>query len=309
MEIIFWIIVFVLSLLALIKGSDLLIFSSEKIGRAIGLNTFVIGAVVVGIGTSLPELISSLLAVLKGANEIVNSNAIGSNIANILLIIGIASVLSKKLVVEKELIDIDLPLLGLSTVLYLLLAIDGKITPVESVILLISFIIYMAYSLIFENDNDKKTTREKINVSILFKLIVGVAGLLIGANYIVESVVTISEILSIAVSAISITAVAVGTSLPELVVSARAALKGKSGIAIGNIFGSNSFNLLVVVGLPGLFSTLYLDQITLNIGLIFLVVSTFMFVISGISKRIHIWEGFMFLMIYLVFILKLFSLI
>jgi Ca2+/Na+ antiporter len=195
--ILFWIAVFVVSLIVLVKGADWLLESAEKIGLAAGLSSFVVGVVIVGLGTSFPELISGIAAVIQGAPEIVAANAIGSKIT------------SK---------DIGL-------------------------------------------------------------LILGVAGLVFGAKFLVDSVINLSEILSIATGVITLAAVALGTSLPELLVSIKAAKKGNAETALGNIFGSNAFNLLMVVGTPGLFATLPLDAGTMAIGLPFLFAATLLFVI------------------------------
>lgn len=115
----FWIIIFIVSLAILVKGADLLLGSAEKIGLAVGLSPFVVGVVIVGLGTSFPEIISSFIAVLKNVTEIVPANAIGSNIANILLVVGLSAVVGGRLAVTKNLIDLDLPLLAISTVLFL----------------------------------------------------------------------------------------------------------------------------------------------------------------------------------------------
>ena len=147
-----------------------------------------------------------------------------------------------------------------------------------------------------------------IDVSSNSLLILGIIGLAVGANYTIESVLKLSEIFKISTSFIAITAVAVGTSLPELVVSVRAAMKKKYELALGNVFGSNVFNVLLVVGVPALIRPLVVDELTFTIGLPFLIVATLLFVISGISRRIHIWEGLMYLLIYVVFIVKLIGL-
>src|SRR3989344_1847947 len=112
---IFWIIIFIVSLGALVKGADWLIKSSEKIGLALGLSPFIVGVTIVGVGTSFPELISSFVATMKGVTDVVAANAVGSNIANILLIVGISAIVGRRLVVTKSLIDLDLPLLAIST--------------------------------------------------------------------------------------------------------------------------------------------------------------------------------------------------
>ena len=153
-----------------------------------------------------------------------------------------------------------------------------------------------------------KEKPSKLNFRIFLFLILGIIGLAIGANYTIESVLKISEFLKISTALIAITAIAVGTSLPELVVSVRAAIKKKYEIALGNIFGSNVFNILIVAGIPALIKPLAIDNLTFLVGLPFLVIATLLFVISGISRRIHIWEGAMYLLIYILFIVKLLNL-
>lgn len=330
-----WIIIFAAALGALVKGADWLLTSAERIGLALGLSPFVIGVVIVGIGTSFPELASSFAAIWKDANEIVVANAVGSNVANILLIVGFGAVIARRMAVDKDLIDLDLPLLAGSTVLFLGVAYDGTITLTESALLLIAFVIQMIYTLLYQDEwtadhpleseitepgflarlkifihgnGQKAPDRPKVQMKDVMMLILGLAGVVVGAKYLIDSVIEISTALAIATGAIALIAVAVGTSLPELLVSVKAARKGNAEVALGNIFGSNVFNLLVVVGLPGMFQTLTLDTPTLTIGIPAMLLATFLFVVSGISRKIHIWEGALFLLGYVVFIGKIFDL-
>ncbi len=310
----FWMIIFIVSLFVLLRGADWFLSSSEKIGFAAGFSPFVVGIVIVGLGTSLPEILSSLVAAIKGVTEIVPANAIGSNIANIFLIIGLSAVWGGSLAVTKNLIDLDLPLLAISTALFLDIAWDKQITFGESVLLLALFAVYFAYTIFYkdekrgEEENNVKR-RSKVSFKDILLLLVGGFALIAGAKYLVDSVIKLSEILAIGTGVISLAAVAFGTSLPELFVSVKAARQNKPEIALGNIFGSNVFNILVAVGLPGLFGVLRLDEQTFKIGLPMMLIATVLFVISGISKRIHVYEGAMYLVIYMFFIGKLFNLI
>lgn len=313
----FWIVVFVVSLVVLVKGADWLIAAAEKIGLAAGLSPFIVGVTIVGAGTSFPELISSLAATFRGVTEVVAANVIGSNIANILLILGVSALFSKKLRVTKNLIDLDLPLLAISTVLLLGVVWDRQITLGESILLLVSYAIYMAYTIIHveetehaqteQEQKEAKATRPKINVKDIVMLVVGIAALSFGAKYLVDALINLSSILDIATGVIAITAVAVGTSLPELLVSTKAALQNKSEVAIGNVLGSNVFNSLVVIGLPGLFKVLEVDAQTFAIGVPTMALATLLFVISGISRQVHKWEGAFYLMVYTLFTAKLFN--
>ena len=306
--ILFWVLVFIVSLAVLLKGSDWLLNAAEKLGLVLGLSPFIIGVTIISIGTSFPELISSLFAVLKQAPEIVTANAVGSNIANTFLILGLAAILGKGLRVTKDLIDLDLPLLALSTVLFLGVAVDGKITFIEALLLLIGYGVYFAYNILQKDISAPKKKRGSFQTSDIVFLILGIAGVALGARFLIDSVLALSGLLGIATGVISILAIAIGTSLPELFVSVKAAMQKKPEIALGNVFGSNVFNILVVVGLPGIFGVLPIAPSTLAIGLPVLAVATLLFIVSGISKRIHAWEGFFYLLLYVLFSAKVLDL-
>ncbi len=309
----FWIIVFLVALAALVKGADWLIASAEKIGLALGLSPFVVGVTIVGVGTSFPELISSFAAAWRGVPEVVVANAVGSNIANILLIVGISAVVGRKLVVAKDLIDLDLPLLASSMVLVFGALWDGSVSTGESMMLLLAYGVYFLYTILHTSEEKiagPKTTsssRPKISWRDIAVLLGGFAALLLGANYLIEALVELSRMFQIGAGVIAITAVAIGTSLPELLVSVKAARKGRSDMALGNIFGSNIFNGLVVIGLPGLFFRLPIDAQTAGLGIPTMMLATSLFVISGISRKVHIWEGVFYLLLYALFIAKLFA--
>lgn len=310
MELFIWIAVFVASLALLVKSSDWLLDSSEKIGLAAGMSPFLIGVTIIAAGTSVPELVSSLFAVWDGVSEVVIANAVGSNIANILLIIGVSVLIGKMLKVSKDLIDLDLPLLALGTTIFFMVAWDGSVNIIESIILILTYVVYTIFSFLYKEGSDmvEPIERPRLSVVDFLWLFLGIIGLAIGANYLIDSVVALSAMLKIGAGVIAITAVAVGTSLPELLVSAKAALKKKPEVALGNVFGSNIFNVLIVVGVPGLFGTLYVDSQTFTVGFPVLIITTLLFIISGISRRIHLQEGVLYLVIYLLFIAKLFNL-
>ncbi len=334
MALIIAIIVFIVALAALVKGADWLLDSAEKIGLAAGLSPFIVGVTIVGLGTSFPELVSSIIATYQGVTDFAAASAVGSNIANIFLIIGVAAIVGRRLVVTKSLIDLDLPLLAISTALLLGILWDGQVTLGEAIILIITYGIYFGYTLLHRGESEddlkqvhaeivplgklrqqkkrevKKIPKEKIKLpKVVAKdyilLVIGIALLAVGAKYVVDSVQDISAALNISAGVIAITAVAFGTSLPELIVSIKAARANKPEVAIGNVFGSNIFNSLLVIGIPGLSGSLTVDQQTYALGLPTLAIGTLLFVISGISRRIHAWEGAMFIMVYVLFFTKL----
>jgi cation:H+ antiporter len=313
----------------LVKSADWFVESSEKIAMFLKISHFIIGVTIVAIGTSLPELASSLAAVFKGETEVVAANAIGSNIFNILFIVGLSAVVARCLIVKRSLIDLDAPLLAITTILFIFISLDRKISISEGFFLCITFFVYLLYT-IFEKresseeaelvevlpsrierrEKEAKIERdtpqpEKLNWKVFLFLIIGMVGLIVGANYTIESLKIISKILKLPSSLLAVIFLATGTSLPELAVSVRAAMHKKYEISLGNIFGSNVFNVLIVVGIPAFFKPLFVDDLTYFIGLPFFSAATFLFVISGISRRIHIWEGAMYLLIYILFIVKL----
>jgi len=330
MSIIFWIFVFIASLALLVKSADWVVENSEKIALVLKISPFIIGVTIVAIGTSLPELAFAIAGALKGTPEIVVSNTLGTIIANILLIGGLSAIVARVLIVERSLIDLDIPLFAVSMILFILTMMDKKVVFGEGILLLLAFLIYVLYTIYQRGETEERLPAEvevlpsrvdrrrkeakignepeRLNFKVFLFLILGIIGLAVGADYLVESVVKISALLKISTSLIVITATAIGTSLPELAVSVGAAAKKKYEIALGNVFGSNVFDALLVGGLPALISTLPVDSVSFYIGIPFLIVTTFMLVISGISQKIYIWEGAMYVLLYVLFVAKLFNL-
>ncbi len=314
MSLFFWIGIFIVSLAVLIKAAGYFTDSASALGHILGLPQFIIGVTIVSIGTSLPELASSISAVSKGVTDMVAGNVVGSNIANIFLVIGLATVLSKKgrLEVTRNLINLDLPLLaGGGIIMMILLLWDGKVTFWEGIISLIGYSIYLHYTLVYrekKREKEKEGKKGKIDRKIILGLVLGAVFIYYGANYTIESVMKISEILNIGTAVIALTAVAIGTSLPEIFVSISAARKGNDAVALGNVFGSNIFNGFVVLGIPALIKTLDVTSVVLSVAVPFFVAATVLYIISGITRKIYKWEGAMYLLIYVLFIAKLFNL-
>jgi len=334
----FWVLVFIGSIALLVKSADWVVESAEEIALTFKVAPFIVGVALVALGTSLPELVAVLTAVLKGNTAFVVDTAFGSNIATILLVVGIAAVAGRKLIIKRSLIDLDAPLLSVSTIMIVFMVWDKKVVFMEGLILMAAFVVYVLYTFFQRKGNQEQDTPEKKEVlpsrverrrarskkKDLLKedvaeehqvtsgtigiLILGIIGLIVGSNYTVESVENLASLLGISASFITITAVAVGTSLPELMVSIKAALKKKYELALGNVFGSNVFTIFLIIGVPAMVKTLEVDSTTLAIGTPYLVVATLLFVFSGISRRIHIWEGLMYLLIYVLFVIQFFGL-
>ena len=314
---IIWIGILVASLFVLIKASDKFTESAEKLGLMLGLAPFIIGVTIVSIGTSLPELVSGIIATVKGSSEIVVANVIGSNNANIFLVIGIALLLSKRIVkIKHNLLRVDLPLLVCSAFFLSVIVWDGIVTLPEGILLLLGFIAYLEYVMHTRKKHEKLvdmngiTLYQKIkpNIKIGLTLIISAALVYLGAHFTIEAVIKLSSLLSIGTEIIALSAVALGTSLPELSVSVAAMRKGKAEIAVGNVLGSNIFNSFAVVGISSLFGKLIVPQTIISFALPMMIIATILFFFMTQDREISRWEGWVLLLFYIFFIGKIFSL-
>lgn len=317
-----WALIFVGSLFILVRASGYFTESAEKVGVVFGIPPFIVGVTIVALGTSLPELVSSIVAVLAGSSEIVVGNVIGSNATNILLVLGISAVVGKKLETTYEMIHVDLPLFVASAFLLAVTVWDGVFTLPEALLCMTTFVVYLLYASQVErglespeeaegNEQSGEETGEgrKLERRTLVVLVVSALFIYIGARYTVESIIKLSEAFSIGTEIIAASAVALGTSLPELMVSVTAARSGNQEIAIGNILGSNIFNASAVMGIPALFGTLVIpESILLTYSLPIMLLATLLYVLITQDKQITKWEGWLLIAFYVLFIGKLFEL-
>lgn len=299
------ILILIVGIALLVWASDLFVDAAEDTGKALKMPSFIIGVVIVGIGTSLPELVSSLVAVFQGASEIVPGNVLGSNTTNILLVLGVGALMSKNMKFEKDLLHGDMPiLLSASLFLYFTLA-DGNFSLAEAIIFLVAVTFYIIHTLKSGSD-DKDTEEHKITALTIGKLLISPVLIYFGAKFTVDAVIDLSEYFKIGKEVIALSAVALGTSLPEVMVSIAAARKGKSDMIVGNVVGSNIFNTFVVMGIPRLFGEISIKGVA-DFSLPFSVAATVLFVIITVDKKIPKWEGAFLLLFYVYFILKLFG--
>ena len=310
-----WVVVLAISLYILVRGADLFVEGAKQVGSAFGMSSFAIGVLIVGLGTSVPELASSIAAVLSGTNEIVIANAVGSNITNILLIVGVLALLSGPILISKNLIQTELPIFFIATVHFIASVYDGVIDRVEALLLvgtLIAYIWYLLASSDKDQDAESNADRSKVTFKSIVFIVLGIGAVLVGANYTVEMAVNIATGLAIPIGLVSIAAIAIGTSLPELFVSLQAIKNKETDLAIGNIFGSNAFNILMVVGIPGLFAQsfgtgepLLADPVVMELGLMVLVAASLILFVAGLARQIQRWEGAMMLLFFAFFLVKL----
>ncbi len=304
-QVLFNLAIFAVSLFFLLKASDFFVEAAEKIGLSMGIPPFIIGVTIVAFGTSLPELISSIEAVLIGDSKIVIGNVVGSNIANIALVLGLVAVVGKQVKVNEHIMNVDIPILVTSAFLLYFVVYDQEVTLFEAFILLVALVIFLVYSL--NNDDGEET--EKIAVSWKSYAILAVAGIAIkfSAEYTIKSVIELSKLLNIGSDVIAASVVALGTSLPEVFVSLAAIKKGKTDMAVGNILGSNIFNTYAVMSIPAFVGTLVIPDNILEFTLPFMLALTIVFAVMCISKKISRWEGMMLLLFYVLFMVQLFT--
>lgn len=300
-----YILIFVVALAFLLFASDVFIGAAEKIGLSFGISPFIIGVTIVAFGTSLPELATSIASVYAGNSEIVAGNVIGSNITNILLVLGLTSLVGKKINLNFNIWEIDMPLLmGSALFLYLALR-DNTFSMLEAVVFMIALIGFLINSVHGSQSNGEN--RPKVTAKDILFLIAGGVVVYLSADYTIIGIKGIAEEANIDPDIISLTFVALGTSLPEVVVSIAAAKRGKHAIAVGNVLGSNIFNTYAVMAIPRFLGELTISESITSLGLPFFLVSTFLFGAITMSQKISRWEGLLLLLIYVCYMGELFG--
>ena len=294
-------VVLVVSFFALIKGADVFVEGASSLAKKLGVPSIIIGLTVVAMGTSAPEAAVSISAAMGGNNGIALGNVIGSNIFNLLVVLGVCMVITK-LPTQKETLTRDFPWNIIATaavILFIVLFGDAQITRLEGVALLVLFVSYMVY-IIYKTLKNRETSSEDIEeislVKSLIFLVGGLALVVVGGDLVVDSATAIAKSWGASDKLVGLTIVAMGTSLPELVTSIVAARKGESEMAIGNVIGSNLFNLLFILGMTSAImpvaASLLVDSIFL------LAVTAMMFVFSATGSRLQKAEGVVALLCY-----------
>ncbi len=295
----------VLGFILLIKGADMFVDGASKVAQKLKVPLIVIGLTIVAFGTSAPEAAISITSACKNEAGIAVGNVIGSNIMNILVILGI-SALFAAVPVKKTTFKYEIPFTVIITVVLLLLGLDGEITFFDAIILLIFFAAFFAYLIILSKKGDSSsdeveplTEKDTVPKMILF-IILGLIAIVLGSDFTVTGASEIAALLNVDSRIIGLTIVAFGTSLPELVTSVTAAKKGCTDIAIGNIIGSNIFNILFVVGISGLVSPspiAFRSDFIID-GIIAIVSVVLLFVLVAKNKKLGKGSGIIMLSCY-----------
>jgi len=307
-------VIFVASLAVLIGASEFFTNAAERLGILLGLPQFIIGVTIVSIGTSLPELLSSMIAVTQDSSEVVLGNVLGSNIANILLVIGIASLVNKGPIrITYDLVSVDLPLFVGSTLLLILALWDQEFSLGEATLFLLGYLVYLFYIIrnsreeVQMDDSSFIDRQPSFLLQQILLIALSAALLYFGAKYTVKSLIQISSQLHIGKEILAVTAVALGTSLPELIVSIKASLKGNGEMAVGNVLGSNIFNIFVVMAVPSFLGPLKIPESIMSDGAPTLISGTLLLFFVAQDRKLTIWEGWLFLIFYVWFIGKTYN--
>jgi len=306
------IVLFFGGLALLVAGAELLVRGASKLAAALGVSSLVIGLTVVAFGTSAPELAVSVKASLAGQANIAVGNVVGSNIFNVLFILGVSALITP-LIVASQLIRIDVPLMVAVSVLLLLLGMDGSISRLDGAFLFAGIIAYVLFLLVQSRreiaqaesapDPDVPLAPSTVLRDIVF-IAVGLGMLVLGSRWLVESAVSMAHALGVSDMVVGLTIIAAGTSLPEVVTSIMASIKGERDIAVGNVVGSNIFNLLAVLGLAGVVApegiAISAEAIRFDIPIMIAVAVACLpiFFTGGLIKR---WEGALLLAYYVAY--------
>ena len=303
----------------LIKGADFLVDGASNVAKKFHIPEIIIGLTIVSMGTSMPELFVSATSALNGSADMAIGNIVGSNICNLLLILGLSAFI-KPVIFQRETRLIEIPICLIVTIIFIIFCnTDGTISKVEGIILIVLFLLFIIYTIIMSKKGNKfdgteesneLTVQDKpisITKNILF-IIIGIIGLKIGGDLTVDNATNIARMFNVSEKIIGLTILAVGTSLPELVTSVTAAIKGNSDIAIGNIVGSNIFNILFIIGVSAIITPLAYN-FTYNIQMVILIAATIILALFPAippKNEMSRMNGLIYFILYLVYLAILF---
>ena len=282
------IILLLVGFVLLIKGADFFVDGSSSIARHIGIPAFVVGLTIVAMGTSAPEAAVSITAGIAGSNELAISNVIGSNIFNLLMVAGTCAII-KPYKVEEVMLKRDFPVnVIISALLIVMMVIGNVLGYINGIVLLVGIVLYVLFVVlkaVRHREKDEGEEIKKINpVLSVVLIIIGLAMIIFGGDMVVDNATDIALQFGWSETFVGLTIVAIGTSLPELVTSIVAARKGESGLALGNVIGSNIFNILFILGLSSSITAIPVDTQAIINAIIMLVITALVYVACLIKK-------------------------
>jgi cation:H+ antiporter len=257
------IITLIFGLILLYVGSTLLVDGAVSTAMMFAVRPVIVGLTIVSFATSAPELLVSLVAAFKGSGGISLGNILGSNAINIALVLGISAMI-KPVIIKQQIIKVEIPYMIFISFIFWMLCLDSKIGRMDGIILLLFLAVFLIYGIATAKDKNNGTDLEKPSQKAIMKniffIIVGIVTLSLGANFVVKEAITIAVMFGLSQTFIGISVVALGTSLPELATSAVAAARGESDISVGNVVGSNLFNICLVMGTVGIFNPMAVEK-------------------------------------------------
>ena len=285
------IVLLVMGLVVVLKGADWLTDGAVNIASRFGVSQMVIGLTIVAMGTSMPELCVSMVSALKGTPDLAVGNVVGSNTLNTLLIVG-CSALVAPIMVKRSSVRRDIPFAVLASLLMLIFCLYGGIDRLDAALLFILFAVFMFVTVKYGKNEgtEAKTTATPLGKAALL-LVVGLVCLILGSNLFVDNASFIASTLGVSDAVIGLTIVAGGTSLPELATSMVSAKKGNSDIAIGNVIGSNVFNILMIIGVTGLVKPMHIKGITSLDLIVMLASMLLLWFFCRTTYKVKRWEG------------------
>lgn len=286
----------------LISGADYFVEGSSSLARKLKIPSLIVGLTIVAMGTSAPELAVSVSAAVSGSNSIAISNVIGSNIFNLLVVLGVCSAV-KPIVTNDSVAKRDYPISIAAGVLFVIFILDGVMSRLEAAILLIGLILYIIVSVKLAkkeagNSGDEEPTGEFSAVKCALGMLGGIAGIVLGGNLVVDNAQSIALAAGMSETLAGLTICAVGTSLPELVTSITAAKKGENDMAVGNVIGSNIFNSLGILGVSGIITPMAAESSAVIDGIILAVLSAVAYVWYLTDKKMSRAEGVTLILLY-----------
>lgn len=301
--------IIILGFVFLMKGADFLVDGSSTIAKKFNIREIVIGLTIVSIGTSMPELMVSLTSGINNHSDIAIGNVVGSNISNLFLILGICAII-KPLKFQEETVRLEIPLVIFLTALLYIVgnnSYEKIITQKEGIILVIFFILFILYNIFMskkgcDRENNKFDINRKDIIKAIFKIIIGIIGLKFGGDFVVNNASEIASKFGVSEKIISLTIVAISTSLPELITSINATLKGEINLAIGNVIGSNIFNIVLIVGATSIITPIQYS-ISYNRDIIFFMIGILILAFLPMvgKKRMSRFAGMIYLISYLMY--------
>ena len=294
----------VLGVWCVLKGADYLTEGAAAVARRMHIPEMIIGLTIVAAGTSAPELFVSVVSALKGTSDLAVGNVVGSNIMNTMLIVGVAAMVAP-MTISKTTVKKDLPFTVGASMLLLFLAFDHFLGHVGGFLLLAAFALFMAYSIYRASGSEEQEDAPKEQLSAFKNTCYVLGGLLlliVGSNVFVDHASNLALQMGVSEGVVGLTVVAGGTSLPELATTVVAARKGQSALAIGNVIGSNVFNILLILGLTATIHPLQIEGITTIDMAVMLLSVTFVWLFAFTRFKVERWEGFVLLLGYLAYL-------